>query len=197
MTVGTLDKRTGLGLIAGLLVILILRFVLMGGDSAPATVDAADSIPQAEKRLQHVRQVAATVPGKEVVMKEAAATVEGLEKGILKADTEAQAHAQLLEMVNNVAKANGVQTRGQDEYHSKPLTNDYGEITVTVSFACDVVQLVNFLAGLASQDQILATNDIHVTGGNDKKKILQARLAVSGLVPRKLLAPEKKGMAGF
>ena len=130
-------------------------------------------------------------------MKQSAATLDTLEKGIFRADTEPQARAQILEMVDNVAKANGVQTRGLDEYHSKPASGDYGEITVGVSFACDIVQLVNFLAGLASQDQILATNGIHITGGTDKKKILQVRMSVSGLVPRKLLAPEKKGLAGF
>jgi hypothetical protein len=99
--------------------------------------------------------------------------------------------------VNNVAKANGVQTRGLDDYHSRPISNDYGEVTVGVSFSSDIVQLVNFLAGLASQDLILATNEIHITGGTDKKKILQVRLSVSGLVPRKLIAPQKKGLAGF
>ncbi|HWC99123.1 MAG TPA: type II secretion system protein GspM [Candidatus Sulfopaludibacter sp.] len=192
-----MDKRTGFGLLAGLAVTLILRFVIMGGDSTAAVVSPADSIAQAEKRLQRVRQVAATVPGKEAVLKQETALLETAEKGVFKTETESQAHAQLLEMVNNVAKANGVQTRGQDEYRSKPVSADYGEITVGVSFSCDVVQLVNFLAGLAGQDLILATNGIHITGGTDKKKMLQVRISVSGLVPRKLLAPEKKGLAGF
>lgn len=197
MNVGTLDKRTAIGLVAGVAAILIVRFVIMGGDSTTAVVTAADSIPKAEQRLQHVRDIAATVPGKQILHKQAGAIVDQLEKGIFKADTESQAQAQILEMVTNVAKANGVQIRGLDDQRSKPISNDYGEVTVTVSFACDVVQLVNFLAGLASQDQILATNGIRVTGGTDKKKILQVRLGVSGIVPRKLLAPEKKGLAGL
>jgi hypothetical protein len=197
VTVGSLDKRTGFGLLAGVAVILILRFVMMGGDSTGTLVSPADSIEQAKKRLQRVRQVAATVPGKESVVKQQSESLQVLEKGIFNTKTESEAHAQLLEMVNNVAKANGVQTRGQDDYRSKPISGDYGELTVTVSFASDIVQLVNFLAGLASQDQILATSQIHVTGGTDKKKMLQVRLSVSGLVPRKLLAPEKKGLAGF
>lgn len=197
MTVGTLDKRTGLGLVAGVAVILILRFVVLGGDSSSSTVAPTETVQQAEQRLRHVRQVASTVPGKETVNRQAAAMVNGLEKGVFHADTEPQARAQILEMVTEVAKANGVQTRGLDEAHSKPISADYGEITVTVSFGCDVVQLVNLLAGLAAQNQILATNGIHITGGADKKKILQVRLSVSGLVPRKLLAPEKKGLAAF
>ncbi len=197
MNVGTLDKRTGLGLAAGVAAILILRFVVLGGDSSSSAVAPSESVPQAEQRLRHVRQVAATVPGKETVRNQAAASVDTLEKGIFRANTEPEARTHILEMVNDVAKANGVQTRGLDEARSKPISNDYGEITVTVSFACDVVQLVNLLAGLAAQDQILATNGVHITGGADKKKILQVRLSVSGLVPRKLLAPEKKGLAAF
>ena len=106
--------------------------------------------------------------------------MDSLEKGIFHANTEAEAKAQILEMVNNVARANGVQTRGLDESHSKPISNDYGEMTVSVSFASDIVQLVNLLAGLAGQDQILATNGIRISGGTDKKKILQVRLSVSG-----------------
>ena len=197
MTLGKLDRRTGFGLLAGVAVIVILHFAVGGSDSTTAVVTSSETIPQAEQRLEHVRQVAATVPGKEAVVKQAAASLAKLETGVFKADTEPQARAQLLEMVNDVAKANGVQTRGLDESHSKPISNDYGEVTVTVSFACDIVQLVNFLAGLASQDQILATNGIRITGGADKKKILQVRVSVSGLVPRKLVAPEKKGLAGF
>jgi len=84
-----------------------------------------------------------------------------------------------------------------DEYHAKVLTPDYGELSVTVSFNCGIEQLVNMLAALANQPQILATNEIRVAGGNDKKKNIQVRLAVSSLVPRKLLPAEKKGIAGF
>ena len=35
-----------------------------------------------------------------------------------------------------------------------------------------------------------------MTGGNDKKKNVQVRLSLSGVVPKKLV-PEKKGLAGF
>ena len=51
---------------------------------------------------------------------------------------------------------------------------------------------MNFLALLPVELEIVATNEINVTGGNDKKKILQVRLSLSGVVPRSLL-PKKKG----
>jgi hypothetical protein len=55
---------------------------------------------------------------------------------------------------------------------------------------------VNFLAALANEPEILATNEIQVSGGNDKKKNVQVRLSLSAVVPRKLV-PEKKGLATF
>jgi hypothetical protein len=63
---------------------------------------------------------------------------------------------------------------------------------VTVRFACDIVQLVNLMAALADHQQILATDELRITGGNDKKKNVQVLLTVSTVVARKLL-PEKKG----
>jgi hypothetical protein len=65
-----------------------------------------------------------------------------------------------------------------------------------VTFTCGIDQLVNLLAALANEPEILATNQIQVTGGNDKKKNLQVRLNLSGVVPRKLV-PEKKGVGTF
>jgi hypothetical protein len=64
-----------------------------------------------------------------------------------------------------------------------------------VSFVCGIEQLVNLLAALANnQPQILATNEISVVGGSDKKKNIQVRLTLSALVPRKLIP--KRGAAG-
>ena len=63
---------------------------------------------------------------------------------------------------------------------------------MTVRFACDIVQLVNLMAALADYPQILATDEMRIAGGSDKKKNVQVLLTVSTVVARKLL-PEKKG----
>ena len=63
---------------------------------------------------------------------------------------------------------------------------------MTVPFTCAIEQLVNFLAALANESAILATSEIHISGGSDKKKNLQVRLSLSGVVPRKLV-PVRKG----
>jgi hypothetical protein len=196
MTVGTLDRRTILVLVGGLLLILVLRFGVYG-ERQTQVVAPSESIPAAEKRLERLRQIAATVPGKEAVLKRASAELETREKGILKADTAAQAQAQLLNVIHTVAAANGIDARGAEGFPApKPLAADYGEVSVPVTFTCGIDQLVNFLAALANESEILATNQIQVTGGNDKKKNLQVRLNLSGVVPRKLV-PEKKGVGTF
>ena len=196
MTVGTLDRRTLLVLLGGLLLIAVLRFGVYG-DRPTQVVAASESIPAAENRLERLRRVAATVPGKEALLKQAAAELESREKGILKADTAAQAQAQLLNVIHTIAAANGIDARGAEGFPPpKPLAADYGDVSVPVTFTCGIDQLVNFLAALANEPEILATDEIQIAGGNDKKKNVQVRLTLSGVVPRKLV-PEKKGLAAF
>lgn len=196
MNVGTLDRKTGAILIVGLAAIAALRFGINADRAPEGVVSPSDSAPLAEKRLDRLRRIAATVPGREEVLQEATKQLAAREKGLLKADTLEQAEAQLLGMVQDIAKSNGIDARGNEGFRDRPLGNDYGQVTVTVTFTCGIEQLVNFLAQLADQPQILATNDLHVNGGSDKKKNIQVRLTVAGVVPRKLM-PARKGGASF
>jgi hypothetical protein len=195
LEVGSLDRKKLLILGAGLL-LLVVRLVTLYRDSSTPVVAAADSIPVMERRLDRLRQLAATVPGKEAVLKQAQAELASREIGIVKADTAPQAQAQLMDVIRRVGMANGIDARGADELRVKPLASDYGEVSVSVGFTCGIDQLVNFLAGLANEPQILATDEINVSGGTDKNKNVQVRLSVSGVVPKKLV-PEKKGVALF
>jgi Type II secretion system (T2SS), protein M subtype b len=194
LEVGSIDRRTVIVLAAGLALILILRFTVYGGGGV-SVVAANDSIPMAEKRLARLRVLAATVPGKEDLVAHAKAELSNREQGILQADTEAQAQAELLEMAQRVAKSNGIDARGNQGFTGQAIGADYGEIGTTVEFNCGIEQLVNLLAALASQPQILATSDVNVSGGNDKKKNIHVRLTVSALVPRRLIP--KRGASGL
>jgi len=187
---GPVDRKSVVVLVVGVGLILAIRFGVYG-DRQTSSVTSAETIPQAEQRLKNLRQAAATAPGKEERLRKAAAELAEREKGVLQAPTEAQAQALLLETLNNLARNNGIATQG-GEFRDKPLSRDYGEISATVRFGCDIVQLVNLMAALADYPQIVATNEIRITGGNDKKKNVQVLLTVSSVVARKLL-PEKKG----
>jgi Type II secretion system (T2SS), protein M subtype b len=193
---GTLDRKNAILLVAGVSAILLLKFVVLADHTSAPVVAAAESVPLAEKRLQKLREIAATVPARETLLKQATAELETREKGILKADTGAQAHAQLQEKLHRLGEANGIDIRGMEDARVRPLGSDYGEATVYVRFSCRIEQLVNLLAALANEPEILATNQLQVTGSTDKNKILQVRMGLSGVVSKKI-AQEKKAGTGL
>ena len=195
MTAGKLDRRTTLVLVLGIASVLVLRFVVFA-DKQPTVIAASDSIPLAENRLAKLRQAVATVPGKEKVMKQAVNELAAREKGVIAADTAAQAQAQLLEIIRRTGKDEGIDVRGAEEMRVRPLAEDYGEVTVAVSFNCRIEQFVNFMADLANRPELLATSDIRVGMANAKDKSVSVRLALSGVAPRKVVA-EKKGQVAF
>jgi len=188
-----------------LLYALVLMVVLVavrygffnGSGTAPAAAAVVvDNIPAAEKRLDLARRQAATLPGEMENYKKANAELADREKTLLKADTLPEAQVALLDLVQNTGRTNQVEIRGSQETRSKALTADYGEVSVAVSFSCGMDQLVNLLTALGNQPELIATSEIQITGGSDKKKNVQVRLVVSAPIPRKLI-PEKKGVAAF
>jgi hypothetical protein len=189
-------NRKALYIVAILSVLVVVRYAFFGGREAPAVVEPEDSLPAAEKRLDSVRKLAATLPGEEDLYKHAAAELSGREKDLLQAGTDQQALVALLALVQNTARANQVEIRGSQEFRERPLNADYGEVSVTVAFSCGMDQLVNLLAAIGNQPEILSTNEIQITAGADKRKNVQVRLNVAAAVPRKLI-PEKKGVAAF
>jgi hypothetical protein len=195
LTTGTLDRRMLLVLVAGVSLVLVLRFVVMA-DKRPVVVAAYDSVPLAEKRLAKLRETVATVPGKDKIAKQAAADLATREKGMILADTAAQAQAQLLEIIRRAGKDGGIDVRGAEEMKVRPLADDYGEVVVAVSFTCRIEQFVNLMTDLANRPELLATSDIRVAASNPKEKTVLVRLGLSGVVPRKLV-PAKKGPASL
>jgi len=193
--VGTLDRKNAILLVGGVSAILLLRFVVMA-DHTPAPVQASESAPMALRRLNKVREIAATAPAKEELLKQATAELESREKGMLKVDTAAQAYAFLQEKLHRLGEQNGIDIRGMEDPRVRPLGNDYGEAMVFVRFTCRIEQLVNLLAALANEPEILATNQVQVTGTPDKNKTLNVRLGLSGVVAKKI-AQEKKGGTGL
>ncbi len=195
MNFGKLDRWKLAILVVGPVLILLRLGVFQSSDTN--VVAPSESIPVAEQRLDRLRKLAATVPGKEAVLKQATAELSSREAGVLKADTAAQIQAQLLDTIRQAASANGIDARGAEELRVQALANDYGEVSVVETFTCGIEQLVNLLADLANRPQIMATNEITITGGNDKKKNVQVRLSLSGVVSKNLVPQQKKGLASF
>ena len=183
-------------LIAAPLVLIMIIYALAKREPAVRVAAAAESVPQAEKKLARLRLVAATVPGKEQLLKQVSGELADREKSMIVADTAQQAQAQIQQIVRKVAATQGIEVRGADFGAVKPLGNDYGEAPVGVSFDCAIEQLVNLMAALGSQPQLLATSELRVTAANPKEKKINVRLTVSGVVAKKLV-PEKKGLTTF
>lgn len=190
------DQRALLLLAPTVAVILVMKFCT--GGSGPQVAEAnVDSVAVAEKKLARYRQLAATVPGKEALLKQASSEVAIKETGLIPADTAQQAQAQLLQVIRALGKTEGIDARGGEFGPVRPLGADYGEVSVAVAFECGIEQLVNFLAALTSEKQLLATSEMRIASANPKQKTVSVRLSVSGVVPRKLVPEQQKGSSPF
>jgi len=162
-------------------------------DSAPAAAVApADNIPSAERRLANLRATIATVPGKDEVVKRLNADLAVREKGLLVADTAAQAQAQLIGIFREIGRGENppVESRATEGFALRPLGDAYGEASVSFGIECRIDQLVNMLAAIAARPELIATSDLRISTANPKDKTIAVHLTISGVVPRKLV-PEK------
>jgi hypothetical protein len=176
-----------------------LGYWAMSKDEGPApVVQAVDNIPSAEKRLARLRQLAASVPGKQEVLEQVSAELADREKGLIQADTAAQAQAQLLQILRKLGKAQSapIDMRNSEIGQVKPYGDKYGEVAVSLSFEAHIEQLVQLLSDLTAQKEIIGVNDLRVGSANPKEKTVPVRLTVSGLVRRELV-PDKRGPASL
>ena len=189
------DRRALILLAAGLLVSAILYYGFPSGTSVapgPAAVIAQDPA-LAKQRLAYLRQIAATVPAREAMMKQTAADLSAREAGMLQADTAAQGAAALLEIARRIGKEEQLDVRGGD-FGAPRVFGDYALVYTTVTFECHIEQLVNFLADLAKEPELIAPSEEHIVSGTSKEKTVNVRLVLAGVVAKKLI-PDKKGLA--
>jgi hypothetical protein len=175
-------------------IVCVVLWIALPAQRQTDVVTFVDTIPAAAKRLSGVRQSAATFPAEERSQQAAAAQLAAREKGMLQADTPAQAQAQLIQIMRRLAAAQEppIDVRSAEVGKTQPLGDSYGEVTVPVSFVCRIDQLVNLLADVTAQPELLAAGGLRITAGDAKDKVVNVRLTLSAVVPRKLV-PEKRG----
>jgi len=195
LTLSPRDRRALILLGAGALAIVVVRFAFFG-NSAAAVVESSDTIPHAEQRLARLRQAEVSGPAKQALLNRLSAELAVREKGVIQAPTAQQAQAQLLETIRRVGKGEGLDVRGGEFPELRPLGDDYGEAAVSVNFECRIEQLVNFLAALTREPELVATDDVRVSTANMKDKTVMVRLTLAGVVPKNLV-PVKKGLMVF
>ena len=195
------DRERRMLTMAGVSIILsgIFWIATSGSNSgAPKVVSQVDSVDHAEKMLINLRRQAATIPGKEAVLKQVSTELADREKGLIKGDTAPQAQAQLVQILREVARnqAPPLEIKQVELGQAQAFGDSYGEVSVSVTVDGRIDQLVNYLAYLSAQPEIIATDQIRFNNANPKLKTNQVRLTISGLVSRKLV-PAKKGVASF
>ncbi len=193
MNLNERDRRALLFLgcaVAGtLLYVLITDTAPSGETSAPQ-----DLIATAEKRLERVRQLAAQVPARETLHKQMQAQLDLREKRLLQAETAAQAQAQLRQIVSLATSRQTppVDIKASEFGQVKTLGTEYGEVPVSVMIECGMDQLLNIVAELTSQPEMIAVNELRIYSANQKTKSANVRLTVSAAVPKRLV-PDRKG----
>ena len=75
----------------------------------------------------------------------------------------------------------------------RAIAKSYGETMVTVATTCRIEQLVQLLADLSAQPEMIATNALQVNVADSTKKTVTVRLTISGLAPLKLVPERKTG----
>ncbi len=138
--------------------------------------------------------MAAEGPAKEKILAQAEADLAHREKGLIQAETAAQAQAQVLEILKRIAKNASPPVEFQQTELGQPEPyGAYGLVPVAVTFNCRIEQLVNMLADITAAPELVATDQLRVGGANAKDKTMNVRLAVLGVVPRKLVPKRKLG----
>jgi hypothetical protein len=188
--------RRALLLLAAAVVVLAIYLLFSGDAGSTQVIGTADSIPAAERRLERVRRLAAGVAAREQLLAQVSAELAEREKGVIQAETAAQAQAQLLNVLRRVAQAQTPPLEfGTVELSQQisPLGEDYGEVQVSMPILCHIDELVNYLADLTRQPEALAINDLRIYSQDLKQKMVSVRLAVVGVVPKRLV-PKKKAL---
>ena len=113
---------------------------------------------------------------------------------MIRADTAAQAQAQLLQILRKLAKKQTppIDLRNTEIGMVKAFGDKYGEVTVALNFESRIDQLINLLSDVTAQKEIIGVNDMRIGGAHPKEKTMPVRLTISGLVRRELV-PDKKG----
>ena len=195
MSISERDRRALVLLVAGLAVGAVLWLVFPDSTVQPVVGASGDNTELAEKRLARLRQVAATLPAREAVLKQTNADLELRDRGVIAADTAAQGQAALLEIARRVGKDEQLDVRA-GEFGAPVPFGDYGLVYTTVTFEGHVEQVVNFLADLSRVPELVVPLEEHMAATNSKEKTMNVRIVLAGVVAKKLV-PEKKGMASF
>jgi uncharacterized membrane-anchored protein YhcB (DUF1043 family) len=181
------DRRLIPILVIGLIGLLAAQFWPQQDVVAPVQ-NTSRELELARKQLDRYRAVAATLPKRSQDKKKADALLAATEKRLIQAETSAQAQAQLLQIFRRVVRAQNysMDFRSSDIGRVRP-EGDYAAIMLSINFECQIETLVNLLADLSAQPELLSWDDIHVIASDPRQKRISVSLTLLGFGPKKLL----------
>ncbi|MBI5280701.1 MAG: hypothetical protein HY858_03385 [Candidatus Solibacter usitatus] len=173
----------------------IIAAVIYWPGKGESVVGVAQSVPAAEKRLTKLRGLAAAAPGRREVLDKINQELARREKGMIQAETVAQAQAQVLQIVRRVASnQNPAVVLKSAEFGAPRAFGDaYAEVVMTVTMESGIDQIINLLADLGNQPELIAVHDLQLSQVTGRQKLVPARLTIAGVAPRRLAPPAKKG----
>jgi hypothetical protein len=193
MTLTPRDRRALIGLAAAGCVLALL--IGIPGRSTSAAQVTSLSSAQLRQRVTLLRQTAAALPVREALLRQTDADLADRERGIIQAATAAEAQAQLVLTAQRVGKTNELEVRSSD-FAAPRVFGDYGIVYATITFDCHIEQLLNFLADLTREPELIVPSEERITSANAKEKMMNVRIVLAGVVAKKLI-PEKKGLGTF
>lgn len=181
------DRRALLILGAALLVMAMVYF--WPEPSVEVVGSGGSDVKSAAVRLDQVRKEAALLPVRTEALQLTNTALTEIEKGLIAAETAPQAQAQLLQIVRRVSKLQspGVELRQNQFGQVRPFGDDYAQIVLSISMDCQIEELVTFLSDIASQPELLAVDELHISATNNKQKSIPVQMTISGLVKGSLL----------
>lgn len=202
MTLNDREKRS-LYLLGGA-VVLVGIYWLTQLSSLPSAAAVAGQDPSdpatmqiALKRLESARRHAITTPSRVKVLNVIDEQLRQREKGLIRADTGAQAVAQVLQIARGVARnqPQPMALQPAETGSVRPFGDHYGEAAIAVTANCQIEQLLNFMAGITAQKELITTTSLQINAMDQNKKTISVRIGLSGIVPKNLVP--KQNPAGF
>jgi hypothetical protein len=186
------DRRALLLLAVALAVTLIVKYA---GEGEPGVVEPEYTSARGERSLLQLRKMAGSAPARQEVRDRLAKELESREKGLIVAENAAQAQAQLLQVLRRVARAQQppLNFRSTEFLPAAAFGESYGRIAVSINVDWGIEQIVNFLADLGNQPELLAATDLQFSMTQTREKTIPARMVISGLVPKRLAPAAKEG----
>jgi len=157
--------------------------------SAEIESSKAGDVETAALRLERLRAEAALSGPRQEALKKTRADLSDIEKGLIAGDSLAQSRAQMVQIVRRVARSQTppVDLRTNDFGAARPFGEQYAELMLTLSLDCQIEQMVNFVADIASQPELLAVEELHVNATSNKSKAVTVRMVVAGVARGSLL----------